>query len=66
MKITLNGKERNITATADLQSLIGQFCRDPQHVIAEHNGIIVKNHEWTKCILKDGDALELVNFVGGG
>lgn len=66
MKIILNGKEKDISAATDLQSLIGQLCRDPQHVIAEHNGTIVKNPEWANRILTDGDTLELVNFVGGG
>ena len=66
VKIILNGKEKNIAAPVNLESLIGQSCRDPQHVIAELNGAIVKNNQWQRQILKDGDTLELVNFVGGG
>ncbi len=66
MKIILNGKEKDIVGQADLKNLIEQSCRDPQHVIAELNGTIVKNNQWQRQILKDGDTLELVNFVGGG
>ena len=65
MRIILNGIKKEIEE-ADLKSLIEQSCRDPQRVIAELNGSVIKNHEWNKKILKDGDSLELVNFVGGG
>lgn len=65
MKIILNGTEKTIAATT-LKSLIDELCRNPQYVIAELNGSIVKSPAWDKQPLKDGDHLELVNFVGGG
>jgi sulfur carrier protein len=27
---------------------------------------IVKQNDWDKCVLNDGDKLELLDFVGGG
>ncbi len=66
MKIELNGQKRNIDDQASLKHAICLFCKDPTHVIAELNGVIVKNDLWEKHALKDGDSLELVNFVGGG
>ena len=66
MKITLNGKEREIPKEATLQHLIEQFCKDPAHVIAELNGSIIKKDQWTGRTIQDRDTLELVNFVGGG
>lgn len=66
MKIILNGQEREISESSTLKNTIEQFCRDRKHVIAELNGQIVKSQTWDTQTLKNGDALELVNFVGGG
>ena len=66
MKIILNGQKKDITQSTNLKNLVEQFCKNTNHVIAELNGTIVKNHEWQAKVLKEGDALELVNFVGGG
>ena len=66
MKIILNGQKKDITQSTNLKNLIELFCKNTNHVIAELNGTIVKNHEWQAKVLKEGDALELVNFVGGG
>ncbi len=66
MKIMLNGKQKEISSPMSLKNLVEQFCKNTNHVIAELNGAIVKNHQWADRILKEGDALELVNFVGGG
>lgn len=66
MKIILNGKSQECAESARLKSIVEQFCKDTRHVIAEVNGTIVKNNQWSEKILSDGDAIELVNFVGGG
>lgn len=65
MNIILNGKEKTVAATS-LKPLIEELCQSPKYVIAELNGVIIKNHAWENQPLKDGDRLELVNFVGGG
>ena len=66
VNIIFNGRQKGLTQPTSLKSLVEQSCRDSNHVIAELNGIIIKNHQWDKTVLKDGDTLELVNFVGGG
>lgn len=66
MKIILNGKSEDLTQSVSLKSFIEQFCQNPQHIIAELNGQIVKSPDWDARALKDGDALELISFVGGG
>ena len=66
MKIILNGNQKELTRQATLASLVSGFCKNPRFVIAELNGVIVKKDTWDGCTLKDGDSLELVNFVGGG
>ncbi len=66
MKITLNGKEKQLKPSQTLTDTIGQFCKDTHRVIAEVNGSIILSPEWANHILRDGDCVELVNFVGGG
>lgn len=66
MQITLNGKVKNFEETLSLKSIILQFCRDTEHVIAEVNGQIVKSQKWNEQSIKNGDKIELINFVGGG
>jgi sulfur carrier protein len=35
-------------------------------LVVEHNGRIIKQADWNKVMLGQGDVLELLNFVGGG
>lgn len=66
MKITLNGREKELTGPQNLGEVIGQFCRNTAHVIAEINGDIVRPPQWDQVMIKEGDTIELLNFVGGG
>ena len=66
MKITLNGKEKEVTQSLNLRGIINQFGKNTQRIIAEVNGEIIKTPQWDQTILKDGDQVELVSFVGGG
>ena len=66
MKITINGQQKELTAAANLKDVIHQFCKDSNRVISELNGQIIKCAQWQDTPVKDGDTIELVNFVGGG
>ena len=66
MKVLVNGQEKTLTQTEKLKDFIEQFCNDHRYVIAEVNGEIIKNRHWDQTTLKNGDIIELVNFVGGG
>ena len=39
---------------------------DPVRVAVEQNGEIVPKAQYSQAILKDGDSMEVVSFVGGG
>ncbi len=66
MKLIINGQEKETPDNATLKNIVEQFCKNTVHVIAEVNGDIVKRHQWDERKLLSGDAVELVNFVGGG
>ena len=66
MKIVLNGVEKDIGATENLNELITQNGKLATGVIAEVNGNIIKAPQWTETTIQEGDTVELIAFVGGG
>ena len=66
MKVTINGQIKDISNAANIADIVGQFCANKKHIITEVNGTLVPRDDWNKTSLKEGDAIELVSFVGGG
>jgi len=66
MNIQLNGQTKTIEGIKTLKGLISTFAKNPDHVIAEVNGTIVKTPQWEETSLNEGDTIELISFVGGG
>ena len=66
MNVTINGTAQQLTSTKNLSDIVASFCKESKHVITELNGTIVSSDRWAQTNLQDGDALELVTFVGGG
>ena len=65
MHIIINGQTKEVT-TKNIADVVGQFCKNSKNIIAEINGKIIPPADWDKTILSEGDAVELVAFVGGG
>ena len=66
MNLTINGVSKNINRASNVEDLVRLFCPHPTNVITELNGAIIVCASRPKTTLKDGDMVELVNFVGGG
>jgi len=66
MNIVINGTSRQLNSAKNLSEIVNAFCKQSRHVITELNGRIVPSDQWAQTSIKDGDALELVTFVGGG
>ena len=66
MQLVINGQTKEFSGTATIQGVIAQFSKNNAHLIAELNGTIIPTDKWGSTTLKNGDALELVAFVGGG
>lgn len=66
MRIKLNGQEKEFVNNQTLREIIGQIGQQNPRIIAEVNGEIIKGSRWNSTQIKDGDAIELVTFVGGG
>ncbi|MBX7536605.1 sulfur carrier protein ThiS [Qipengyuania sp. GH1] len=63
--LTVNGESRR-TSASTIAELVRELELDPAKVAVEHNGTIAPRSELHAKKVQDGDALEIVHFVGGG
>jgi sulfur carrier protein len=66
MKLILNGNETEFKENLTVSGLLKKLQIEPLRVAVEVNMNIIKRCDFEKHILKDGDTVEIVNFVGGG
>jgi thiamine biosynthesis protein ThiS len=66
MDVVINGEPRKVTLGASLLDVLGELELDPRAVVVEHNRRIVRRPALGDVKVNDGDAIELVHFVGGG
>ena len=66
MKITLNGDPFELVAPLTIADLLAHLNLDPRRVAVEHNLVIVKRAVYDSTVVREGDTVEVVNFVGGG
>jgi len=66
MKIRINGEEREIAGGLDVARLLEELKIRPGRVVIELNRSIVPREAHAATLLNEGDALEIVHFVGGG
>jgi sulfur carrier protein len=65
MRLTLNGREREVPELANVEELIAHLGIH-RMIVVEHNGEILKKGQFGAATLADGDQLEIVHMVGGG
>ena len=61
----VNGTELDV-AGKTVSEYLATTAYDPKRIAVERNGDIVFKSQYDDTILKDGDRLEIVSFVGGG
>jgi sulfur carrier protein len=66
MKITVNSETKEITPGTTLLSFIRNMDLNPDTVVAECDGRIIRRDEYESLVLLEGNVLELIRFVGGG
>jgi thiazole synthase len=64
--VTVNGKPQVAPAGTTVAALLEIMGIDPARVAVERNEDVVPRKTWTEAVLRDGDKLEIVAFVGGG
>lgn len=66
MNIMVNGSPQVVREGATLLDVLGSLSLDPRAVVVEHNRRIVRRPSLGDVRVASGDAIELVQFVGGG
>ena len=66
LEILVNGEPRRVPAPATAADLLRHLGLDARTVVVELNRQIVRRPHLGDTALANGDAVELVHFVGGG
>ena len=66
MRITVNGKPRDIEGETLLPAFLQAFGVDPRLVAVAINGDVIPKAEYHAARVRDGDEVEVVRMVGGG
>jgi thiamine biosynthesis protein ThiS len=66
MNLQINGEAKTYPDGLTLAALVAQLGMKPDRVAVELNLEIVARGSWDTVVLKNGDKLEIVHFVGGG
>lgn len=65
MELVINGEE-TATGAANIKALLHELGITSAMVAVELNEQVVRKCDYHETSLKEGDAVEIVNFVGGG
>jgi sulfur carrier protein len=66
LTITLNGDRFEVAGPVTVAELLEKLEIDARRVAIEHNLVVLKRTAFDGTVVKEGDEIEIVNFVGGG
>jgi sulfur carrier protein len=66
VQITLNGDTHEVAGPLTVTELLARLSIDARRVAVEHNLVVLKRHTFDTTLVREGDGVEIVNFVGGG
>ena len=66
MKVTLNGEAREVSREMTVAKLLEEIGTPAERVAVEVNLEVVPRQEYTSTLIRAGDSIEVVTFVGGG
>ncbi len=66
MEIRVNDQPRQIAEGTTLAELLDELQMQPRFVAVERNLELVPRSTHDRCVLAEGDRLEIVTLVGGG
>ncbi len=64
--LKVNGKEVEFKKGQTLLSFLEEKNLELGKIVVEYNAEIMAREKWGEVVLKDGDELEVISFVGGG
>jgi thiamine biosynthesis protein ThiS len=66
MRIKLNGDPHDLAGPVTVAELLARLGIDARRVAVELNLVILKRATFEQTTIREGDEVEIVNFVGGG
>ena len=66
LRIQINGESREVNDQSTLSDLVNEMSLPPARIAIELNGEVVRRNDWMNAMVREGDRLEIVHFVGGG
>ena len=64
--LKINGKDAADAIGQSLTQYLSDHSYKPAHVVVELNEEIIQKSHYEDTILKDGDVVEILSFMGGG
>jgi sulfur carrier protein len=64
--IILNGERYELSGPLTVTELLSRLDIDARRVAVEHNVAVLKRTAFDDTVIREGDQVEIVNFVGGG
>jgi len=64
--VYINGEKREIAAVLSVEQLLQELGIRPGRVVVELNRDVISRAAHGTTLLKEGDSIEIVHFVGGG
>ena len=66
MKLVLNGEPREFPSNLSVQQLLDEMSMPSGSVACEVNLKIIKRGLYPETVLREGDAVEIIQAIGGG
>lgn len=66
IEVTVNGEPRAVPERTTVAGLVESLELRPERLAIEYNLEILPRRAWAETVLRPGDRLEIVHFVGGG
>ena len=66
MQVTINGQPETLDGGLSVADLLALRKLEPVRVAVELNEEIVRRKLFPETVIRDGDRIEIVAFVGGG
>ena len=66
IQVQVNGKEREVQSGLSVHELVESLDLNPLLIVVELNREILSRDQFKDVHVSEGDAVELVHFVGGG
>ena len=66
IQVQVNGQEQEVQSGLSVHELVESFDLNPLLIVVELNREILSRDQFKDVQVSEGDAVELVHFVGGG